>query len=77
MGGGEAALFRLGDRTLATAYDFMHDLAERLTNRVQLTTDGHRAYLEAVNYSFANDVDYAMLVKLYGVDPEERCVILK
>jgi IS1 family transposase len=39
---------RLGDRTLATAYDFMHDVAERISNRIQLTTDGHRVYLEAV-----------------------------
>lgn len=48
----------------------MDDLASRLANRVQLTTDGHRAYLEAVEEAFGGDVDYAMLVKLYGDGPE-------
>jgi IS1 family transposase len=57
--------FRLGDRTLNTAYDFMHDLAARLANRVQLTTDGHRVYLEAVESAFNEDIDYAMLSKIY------------
>jgi hypothetical protein len=46
----------------------MDDLASRLANRVQLTTDGHRAYLEAVEGAFGRDIDYAMLVKLYGED---------
>jgi IS1 family transposase len=45
---------------------FMDDLAARLANRVQLTSDGHKAYLEAVEGAFGADVDYAMLVKLYG-----------
>lgn len=45
---------------------FIRDVAERLSNRVQLTTDGLRAYLEAVENAFGNDVDYAMLIKLYG-----------
>ena len=44
----------------------MDDLRDRLANRVQLTTDGHRAYLEAVEGAFGDDVDYAQLVKLYG-----------
>jgi len=44
----------------------MHDVASRLANRVQLTTDGHRPYLQAVENAFGADVDYAMLVKLYG-----------
>ena len=44
----------------------MQDVADRLANRVQLTTDGHKAYLEAVEGAFGGDVDYAMLVKLYG-----------
>ena len=44
----------------------MDDLRDRLANRVQLTTDGHRAYLEAVEGAFGGDVDYAQLVKLYG-----------
>src|ERR1700690_2298753 len=49
---------------------FMDDLRSRLANRVQLTSDGHRAYLEAVEGAFGGDVDYAMLVKLYGNSPE-------
>src|SRR5258706_11993989 len=44
----------------------MHDLAERLASRVQLTTDGHRAYLEAVEDAFGANIDYAMLIKIYG-----------
>ncbi len=44
--------FRLGDRTLATAYDFMHDVADRLANRIQLTTDGYKVYIEAVESAF-------------------------
>jgi IS1 family transposase len=51
------------------AMDLMDDLAKRLANRVQLTTDGHKAYLEAVEGAFGADVDYAMLVKLYGEEP--------
>jgi IS1 family transposase len=58
--------FEVGDRSGATAIEFMDDLRSRLANRVQLTTDGHRAYLEAVEGAFGEDVDYAMLVKLYG-----------
>ena len=49
---------------------FIDDLRSRLANRVQITTDGHKAYLEAVEGAFGNDVDYAMLVKLYGSAPE-------
>jgi hypothetical protein len=45
---------------------FMDDLRDRLANRVQLTSDGHRAYLDAVEEAFGADVDYAQLVKLYG-----------
>lgn len=59
--------FRLGDRTLATAWDFMQDLASRLANRVQLTTDGHRPYLTAVEDAFEGNIDYGMLIKVYGV----------
>jgi len=51
-----------------TAKRFMDDLASRIANRVQLTTDGHRAYLEAVEGAFGCNIDYAMLVKLYGND---------
>jgi hypothetical protein len=48
----------------------MDDLRSRLSNRVQLTTDGHKAYLEAVEGAFGSDVDYAQLVKIYGAAPE-------
>jgi hypothetical protein len=48
----------------------MHDLAGRLANRVQLTTDGHRAYLTAVEDAFGTEIDYAMLNKVYGKAPE-------
>jgi IS1 family transposase len=59
--------YAIGPRTALTAYDFVKDVAERLSNRVQLTTDGHRVYLNAVDYAFGIDVDYAMLDKHYGV----------
>ena len=49
---------------------FMDDLRSRLANRVQLTSDGHRAYLEAVEGAFGADVEYAQLVKLYGPAPD-------
>ncbi|HRK43547.1 MAG TPA: IS1 family transposase [Gemmobacter sp.] len=58
--------FEVGDRSGVTALDFMTNLRARLATRVQLTTDGHKAYLEAVEGAFGGDVDYAMLVKLYG-----------
>ena len=45
---------------------FMKDVASRIANRVQLTTDGHRAYLQAVEDAFGGDVDYAQLIKVYG-----------
>jgi hypothetical protein len=48
----------------------VRDFAARLSNRIQLTSDGHRAYLEAVESAFGSEVDYAMLVKLYGNDRE-------
>lgn len=59
-----------GGRDGEYAMAFMDDLASRLANRVQLTTDGHKAYLEAVEGAFGCDVDYAQLVKLYGEAPE-------
>jgi IS1 family transposase len=60
--------WRLGPRDLATAYDFTHDLAERVSQRVQITTDGLKVYLEAVESAFWEDVDYAVLQKIYGSD---------
>jgi IS1 family transposase len=56
----------VGDRSGESAIILMDDLRDRLANRVQLTTDGHKAYLEAVEGAFGADVDYAQLVKLYG-----------
>ena len=48
----------------------MHDLAERVAHRIQLTTDGHKVYLEAVESAFNLEIDYAMLQKVYGADPD-------
>jgi IS1 family transposase len=62
--------WHVGTRSGAEAYKFMTDLAGRLSNRVQLTTDGHHAYLSAVDMAFNRDIDYAMLVKIYGDVPE-------
>ena len=56
----------LGGRNSMTALDLMDDIRNRLANRVQLTTDGHRTYLEAVEAAFGPEIDYAMLIKLYG-----------
>jgi IS1 family transposase len=56
----------VGTRDAGCAYHFMHDLAARLANRVQLTTDGHKAYLSAVEDAFGTEIDYAMLIKIYG-----------
>jgi IS1 family transposase len=58
--------YLVGDRSGDSAMYLMDDLRARLANRVQLTTDGHKAYLEAVEGAFGADVDYAQLVKLYG-----------
>ncbi len=64
----------IGNRDGDTAALFMQDVKTRLANRVQLTTDGHKAYLQAVEDAFGSDIDYAMLIKLYGQsdDPEHR-----
>src|SRR5438874_6201014 len=56
----------VGGREAEDAMIFMNDLRARLANRVQLTTDGHKAYLQAVEDSFGADIDYGMLVKMYG-----------
>jgi IS1 family transposase len=61
----------LGDRDAQTARHFVEDVAQRLSSRVQLTTDGHTVYLTAVENAFGCDVDYAMLVKLYESSQEE------
>ena len=59
----------VADRTVDSALTFMDDVKSRLAERVQLTSDGHRPYLTAVDTVFGNDVDYAMLQKIYGADP--------
>jgi IS1 family transposase len=61
----------IGGRDAGTAKHFMDDLAGRLASRVQLTTDGHRVYLNAVESAFGSEIDYAMLVKIYGTDPTD------
>jgi IS1 family transposase len=59
----------IGRRDSQDAQMFINDLASRLTNRVQITTDGHRPYIDAIERAFGREVDYAMLVKEYGVEP--------
>ncbi len=61
--------FYVGSRDADAAHHFIGDLALRLANRVQLTSDGHKPYLEAVEQAFGADIDYAMLVKHYGDAP--------
>jgi IS1 family transposase len=61
--------YLVGGRSMDYAEDFMHDVSGRLNNRVQLTSDGHNAYLVAVREAFGNDVDYAQLIKIYDPDP--------
>lgn len=63
--------YLIGGRHAEAAQEFMHDVAERLANRVQLTTDGHGVYLSAVLGAFGIDVDYAQLIKHYGPVPGE------
>ena len=58
--------FKVGKRDAATANAFVQDVADRMTNRVQISTDGLRAYVEAVEKAFGADVDYAQIVKTYG-----------
>jgi len=60
----------VGGRDGECAAWFMDDVAARVANRIQLTSDGHKAYLEAVEGAFGADVDYAMLNKIYGASPE-------
>jgi IS1 family transposase len=62
----------VGPRTPQAARDFIEDLAGRLENRIQLTTDGLKMYVKAVDKAFGEDIDYAMLVKVYGKDPTEE-----
>lgn len=61
----------IGDRSSQSAWEFLTDLRKRLSNRIQLTSDGHKAYLVGVAGSFGDSVDYAQLVKIYGKEPHE------
>ncbi len=63
--------FRLGNRDARNAQAFIDDLAARLSNRIQLTADGLKVYLEAVEGAFGADVDLAQLIKIYGATQEE------
>ncbi len=62
----------VGMRDARHAIEFINDLKQRLANRVQLTTDGHKMYLEAVEKAFGSAIDYAQLVKLYGQELENE-----
>lgn len=66
--------WHIGRRNLENATIFMRDLSGRLKDRVQLTTDGHRMYLDAVEWTFGKDIDFSQLIKLYGPseDTEKR-----
>lgn len=64
--------YLVGGRDLGWATEFMHDCAIRIRNRVQITTDGHRAYMEAVESAFGADIDYAQLQKIYGAPAENH-----
>ena len=64
------ASWYVGGRDSEAAMTFIDDLASRLASRVQLTSDGHKPYLEAIEGAFGGDIDYAMLVKVYGPAPE-------
>jgi IS1 family transposase len=64
--------YLVGGRSAGWAKDFMEDCASRITNRVQITTDGHKGYLEAVENAFGADIDYAMLQKIYGAPTENE-----
>lgn len=61
----------IGDRSAQAGWEFLTDLRSRLANRIQLTSDGHKAYLFAVAGSFGDDVDFAQLVKIYGKSGSE------
>lgn len=69
--------WHVGTRDLESATAFIGDLAGRLAHRVQLSTDGHKPYLQAVEDAFGKEIDYARLVKIYGGDtatPEKRVI---
>jgi IS1 family transposase len=61
----------VGERTIDDAWIFFEDLKKRLTNRVQLTTDGHSSHLTAIGLTFGRQIDYAQLQKIYATDPKD------
>src|SRR5579862_5228634 len=64
--------YLVGGRDLEWAKEFMHDCSARIRNRVQITTDGHKAYLDAVENAFGADIDYAQLQKIFGAPSDEE-----
>ena len=58
--------FKVGKRTNAVAEAFVQDVASRMSNRVQISTDGLKAYVDAIEHSFGGDVDFAQIIKTYG-----------
>ena len=64
--------YLVGGRSASWANEFMEDCAHRIRGRVQITTDGHRVYLDAVENAFGADIDYAQLQKTYGVVAEHE-----
>jgi IS1 family transposase len=64
--------YAVGNRGAETAKYFMEDLAKRVATRIQITTDGHKVYANAIEGAFGADVDYAMLIKIYGNDSFDR-----
>jgi IS1 family transposase len=64
--------FRVGDRSPATANAFVADVASRMANRVQISTDGLRAYVDAIENAFGSEVDYGQIVKVYGTEMNEQ-----
>jgi IS1 family transposase len=62
----------VGQRTLDCACEFISGLKDRLSNRVQLTTDGHKMYLSAIEKAFGSEIDYAQLIKIYGETMEKE-----
>ena len=67
--------YLVGGRSADWAMEFMQDCASRIKGRVQVTTDGHKAYLEAVEDAFGADCDYAMLQKIYGAPSENESAL--
>jgi IS1 family transposase len=69
--------YRVGPRTQDMAYDFMEDVASRLNNRVQITTDGFTKYPNAVEYAFGPDVDYAQIEKHYKIPAAAKAAAVR